>query len=102
MPLAGWASSRWRRRLSKRVPTRVTAVLMPWCVRGAPGHLPHTPRGMDTIEGQRYDCGHVVIQAGCGGCDPGAVVFVMDDRGRIEKFCPEAHLVPGWNKGHRG
>lgn len=30
-----------------------------------------------------HDCGHLVVQPGCGGCDPGAIAAVLDEHGRV-------------------
>ena len=35
--------------------------------------------GMPCVPDDRHPCGHTQVRAGCGGCDPGAVEFVLDN-----------------------
>jgi len=39
-----------------------------------------------------YLCGHAERTPGCGGCDPGAVEFVITDDGRFRPFDPVLHM----------
>lgn len=43
--------------------------------------------------GYLHPCGHVVQMSGCGGCDPGAIEYVIeDDTGIVRPFDPERDL----------
>lgn len=37
-----------------------------------------------------HPCGHRERVAGCGGCDPGAIAFVIDDTGRVTNYPEDA------------
>ena len=40
----------------------------------------------------KYPCGHDEITRGCGGCDPGAIEFVIEDDGTTRPFDPKRDL----------
>lgn len=41
-----------------------------------------------------YPCGHATTQRGCGGCDAGAVEFVIEDDGTVRKPEPHETSIP--------
>lgn len=45
----------------------------------------------DRAEGE-HACGHALKVTGCGGCDPGAIEFVINDDGTTEPFDPALHM----------
>lgn len=40
----------------------------------------------------RYPCGHTSMKNGCGGCDPGAIDYVILEDGTRRPFDPELDL----------
>lgn len=44
--------------------------------------------GDGTAASDSFPCGHETRTIGCGGCDPAAIEFVIDDAtGRMWRFC---------------
>lgn len=41
-----------------------------------------------------YPCGHVASTADCGGCDPAAIEYVIDEAGRMRRFDPTRDMQP--------
>lgn len=56
---------------------------------------------MTEKENGRYLCGHEHRTLGCGGCDPGAIDFVLTDQGHLRAFDPAIDLRPASALGPR-
>lgn len=46
------------------------------------------------MTGPRYDCGHTAVTPGCGGCDPAAIEYVIDDNGVLRPYDPDRDMRP--------
>ena len=45
-------------------------------------------------ESERYPCGHAQMVSGCGGCDPGAIEFVLEDGSSVLRaFDPARDMI---------
>lgn len=50
-----------------------------------------SPKG-EILKEERYACGHETRVRNCGGCDPGAVDFVILEDGTRRQFDPTIDL----------
>ena len=62
----------------------ITLGVIVWCVVAVPLGIAIGKWFDSRRAAEVYDCGHTERTKGCGGCDPGAIEYVYDDKaGRI-------------------